>query len=139
MWKDNLRRFPGLPYIEFDSSNMDKLDVEDLVKFGVVLSTYNLVAKEYHNFEERELDIKEAVQGSASRRVRVDRSTITHNSLDVQWSWAPLYRIAFHWVILDEIHHNRNTRSMQFEAMMKLDTRLKIACSGTAGANYVES
>ena len=134
MWKDNLRRFPDLSYIEFNSSNKDKLDVEDLVKFDVVLSTYNLVAKQYHNFEERELDIKEAVQGSASRRVRVDRSTITHNPLDVQWSWAPLYGIAFHWVILDEAHRIRNTRSVQFRAMMKLDTRHRIACSGTAGA-----
>ena len=131
MWKDNLRRFPDLSYIEFNSSNKDKLDVEDLVKFDVVLSTYNLVAKQYHNFEERELDIKEAVQGSASRRVRVDRSTITHNPLDVQWSWAPLYGIAFHRVILDEAHRIRNTRSMQFKAMMKLDTRRRIACSGT--------
>lgn len=109
MWKDNLRRFPDLSYVEFNTFKKDHLDVEDLVKHDVVLSTYNLVAKQYQNLEERELDIREAVQSNTTRRIRVDRSTIATKSLDIRCPWAPLYGMAFHRVILEEAHRIRNT------------------------------
>ena len=131
MWKDILKLFPDLSYVEFNTFNKDQVDVEDLVKYIIVLSAYNLDAKQYHNLDERELDIKEAVQGNTTRHIHVDRSTIATKSLNIRCPWAPLYGMAFHRVILDGAYRIRSTRSMQFKAMSSLDTQCRIAYSST--------
>ena len=129
MWKANLKMFSDLSYIEYNTCNKDEVDVKDLLKYDVVLSTYNLIAKQHSHCAERELDIKAAVQGITSRSI--GSKPRFEKPLDIQCPWAPLYGMAFHCVILDEAHRIRNTRSIQFKAMSKLDTERRIACSGT--------
>ena len=131
MWKANLERFTDISYVEYNTYNKDHLDVKDLAGCDIVLTTYNLVAKQYNNYAERVLDIKAAIQGETWRRVRADRDIMVKQQLDIQRPWAPLYGMAFHRVILDEAHRIRNVRSGQFKAMLNLKTRRRIACSGT--------
>ena len=131
MWKANLDRFTDILYVEYNTYNKDHLDVKDLVGYDVVLTTYNLIAKQYNNYAERVLDIKAAIQGKTSRRVRLNRHDYVDQQLDIQRPWAPLYGMEFHRVILDEAHRIRNVRSGQFKAMLKLKTHRRIACSGT--------
>ena len=121
MWKANLKMFPELSHIEYNTHNKDDVDVKDLVRYDVVLSTYNLIARQYQNLSERDLDIKAALQGKTTRSVRLNRSTY-EKQLDTHLPWAPLYSMAFHCVILDEAHRIRNKRSGQFKAMLKLKT-----------------
>ena len=130
MWRSNLDRFTNILYVEYNTHNKDNLDVKDLARFNIVLTTYNLIAKQYNNYAERVLDIKAAVQGKTSRRIRIDGETV-HRQLDTQRPWSPLYGMEFHRVILDEAHRIRNKRSGQFKAMSQLNTRRRIACSGT--------
>ena len=118
MWKANLNMFPDLLYIEYNTYNKDQVDVKDLVKYEVVLSTYKLIAKQHNNYAERVLDIKAAVQGKTSRSLGSGFDT----PLDIHRHWAPLYGMAFHRVILDEAHRTRNVPSDQSKAMLKLDT-----------------
>ena len=117
MWKANLKMFPHLSYIEYNTHNKDDVDVKDLVKYDVVLSAYNLIARQYQHLMGRELDIKAAIQGKTTRSFPLNRSTY-EKQLDIHSLWAPLYGMEFHRVILDEAHRIRNKRSGQFKAML---------------------
>ena len=61
MWRANLKRFTNILYVEYNTNNKDNLDSKDLAGFDVVLTTYSLTAKQYHNYAERLLDIKAAI------------------------------------------------------------------------------
>ena len=130
MWKSNLDRFTDISYLEYNTVNKDNLDVKDLAEFDIVLTTYNLIAKQYNNYAQRVWDIKAAVRGLTSRRIRIDGETV-HRQLDTQRPWAPIYGMEFYRVILDEAHRIRNKGGGQFKAMSQLNTRRRIACSGT--------
>ena len=63
MWKADLKMFPNLSYIEYNTQDKDAVDVKDPVKYDVILCTYNLISRQYQHLSERELDLRAAVAG----------------------------------------------------------------------------
>ena len=129
MWKSNLDRFQDIKYVEYN--NRDSLQVEQLGENDVVLTTYTLISHMYHAYAARELDIKAAIDGHATRKVQISRDKSVSQNVDIQRPWAPLFGMTFHRVILDEAHRIRNVKSAGFKAMSRLQTQNRIACSGT--------
>ena len=132
MWTANLEKFENLKFVEYNNTHKrEHFGVEQLAQQDVVLATYNLMAKQYTNYASRKRDIRLFLAGRVSRKVRIERRTWVEEELITQRPWAPLYGMTFQRVILDEDHRIRNIRSGQFKAMSKLQTRSRIACSGT--------
>lgn len=61
MWKANLKMFPDLSHIKYNTYNKDHGEVKGLVRYDVVLSTYNLIAKQFQTHRVRGLDIEAAL------------------------------------------------------------------------------
>ena len=129
MWKSNLDRFQDIKYVEYN--NRDSLQVEQLSENDIVLTTYTLVSHMYYAYAARELDIKAAINGQASRKIQISRTTQVSQKVDIQRPWAPLFGMVFHRVVLDEAHRIRNVKSAGFKAMSRFQTQNRIACSGT--------
>ena len=130
MGRPNLEMFKEIKYIECKRYYLQSLTVEELSKDDVVLTRYGFIPNQYTAYASRELDIKASVDGQVSRKVKTDTGTYVRRNLDTQRPWAPLFGMTYHRVILDEAHRIRNMKSAGFEAMSRVQTRNRIACSG---------